>query len=235
MSAATEQLEQRSDAWREARVGCVTASGVGDLVKQNKNGSWSAKRANYLDAVVAERMTGKPQDWKEVWSLTQRAELEPEARACYTFYTGNECQVVGFVQHPTIEMAGASPDGLIGDDGMLEIKCLDPKNHLKLFEGDESIVQEYMPQMVFGMACTKRHWCDFESYCPTMKDEELRSYIHRVPRNEKAILDLEKSVKDFLAEVDAKVERIKAAMMGRSPLELTLAKSINHLEKSHVV
>lgn len=211
---ATEELEQRSEAWREARVGCVTASGVGDIVKQNKNGSWSAKRANYLDAIVAERMTGKPQDWKEVWSLTQRSEMEPEARACYTFYTGNEVQLVGFVQHPSIPWAGASPDGLINDDGMLEIKCLDAKNHIKLIEGDESIMYEYLPQMNFGLGCTGRQWCDFLSYCPAMKDEELKSFVRTVHRSEDGISMLESTVREFLAEVEAKVAKVMEKRIG---------------------
>lgn len=234
----TEELEQRSDEWRQARVGCVTASGVGDLVSRNKPkkgqtiGEYSAKRANYFDAIVAERMTGRPQDWKEVWSLTQRSELEPEARDCYTFYTGNEVQLVGFVQHPEIENAGASPDGLITVDGMLEIKCLDPKNHLKLFEGDLSVMYEYLPQMDFGLACTGRQWCDFLSYCPWMKEERFKSFIQRVPRDEQRISSLETSVREFLAEVDAKVQRILATGNGRSVLTQQLEESL--AVESHV-
>lgn len=228
----TEGLIQRSDEWRDARCGCVTASSVSDIVARNKPkkgqtvGEYSARRANYFDAIVAERMTGKPQDWKEVWSLTQRSELEPEARDCYSFYSGNEVQLVGFVQHPKIGNAGASPDGLIDADGMLEIKCLDPKNHLKLFEGDESIMREYLPQMDFGLACTGRQWCDFLSYCPWMKEERFKSFIQRVPRNEKRIASLEISVEEFLAEVDAKIGRLLAIAAGKTPLEVVLEKSL---------
>lgn len=204
----TALLEQRSEEWRLARCGSVTASKVADIVRTNKNGSFSAKRQNYFDLLVAERLTGRPQDWKEVRSLTERAELEPDARACYTFYTGRECQIVGFIQHPTIVNAGCSPDALVGDSGMLEIKCLDPANHVKLLAGDESVLMEYLPQMHFGLACTERQWCDFLSYCPAMKDEDLKSYIRRVPRADEGIAMLENSVREFLAEVDNRVAEI---------------------------
>lgn len=210
MSGDALNFEQRSIEWRMARVGCVTASKVADIVRTNQNGKFSAKRASYFDMIVAERMTGKPQDWKEVRSLTERADMEPEARACYTFYTGEEVTLVGFIQHPTIENAGASPDGLIGDDGMLEIKVLDPANHVKLLAGDESVMHEYLPQMQFGMACAGRAWCDFLSYCPTMKDAALKDFRRRVPRDDKNIAELEFEVERFLACVDEKVQALKS-------------------------
>lgn len=204
----TAQLEQRSLDWRMARCGAVTASKVGDIIKTNQNGKFSAKRANYFDAILAERMTGKPQDWKEVASLTARADMEVDARACYTFYTGTACDLVGFVQHPTIPNAGASPDAILGQDGMLEIKCLDPANHIKLLSGDASVMHEYLPQMQFGLACTERAWGDFMSFCPTMKDEGHRKFIRRVLRDDPNIAAIESAVRTFLAEVDRQVEAL---------------------------
>lgn len=209
----TTQLEQRSEEWRLARTGSVTASRVADLIKMNKNGSFSAKRAAYFNELVAERITKRPQDWKEIRSLTERAELEPDARACYTFYTGLEVDVVGYVKHPTIENAGASPDGLIGTDGMLEIKCLDAANHVRLLSGDDSVMFDYLPQVHFGMACTGRLWCDFVAFNPTMP-EDMKLYRRRIPRDKDCITGLEAAVKQFLSEVDARVKEILSFRVG---------------------
>jgi hypothetical protein len=204
----TAELEQRSLEWRMARCGAVTASKVSDVIKTINGGkAYSAKRANYLDMIVAERITGKPQDWKEVKSLTDRAEMEPDARACYSFYTGNEVSLVGFVQHPSIERAGASPDGIVRRSGMIEIKCLDAGNHLKLFSGDDSVMLEYLPQVHFGMACTGRKWCDFVAFNPTMP-EEIKMFRRRIERDEKVIAAIESEVRKFIAEVDTRVAHI---------------------------
>lgn len=203
----TTQLEQRSEAWRDARCGSVTASRVADLVKMNQNGKFSAKRATYFNELVAERITKHPQDWKEIRSLTERAELEPDARACYTFYMGLEVDVVGYVKHPVIENAGASPDGTVGQDGMVEIKALDAANHVRLISGDDSVMFDYLPQVHFGMACTGRKWCDFVAFNPTMP-EDMKLYVRRIPRDKDCITQLETAVKQFLTEVDSRVKEI---------------------------
>jgi hypothetical protein len=205
----TETLEQRSDEWRQARVGCVTASRVGDIVKTISNGkAYSAKRLNYFNELVAERVTGKPQDWKEIRSLNDRADLEPDARDCYTFYTGNEVRLAGLIKHPTILNAAASPDGLVKKTGGVEIKVLDSANHLKLFgDGPESVIYDYLPQVHFNMACTGRKWWDFVGFNPHMP-EELKIFIQRVSRDDAVIEQLETAVKEFLAEVDAKVSKL---------------------------
>lgn len=221
----TTQLEQRSEEWRLARTGCVTASRVGDLIKTIKSGNFSAKRANYFNEIVAERITGRPQDWKEIKSLTDRAEMEPDARACYLFYTGSEVETVGFVPHPAIERAGASPDGLIRTDGMIEVKCMDATNHIRLVSGDDSVMDEYLPQVYFGMACTGRTWCDFVAFNPTMP-EELKLFVRRFERDEKEITRIEAGVIAFLAEVDARVNQILARTRGESPLVNALEASL---------
>src|SRR6266576_4528300 len=205
----TEELLQRSPEWRQSRAGHVTASKVGDLLKTNRNGAYSAKRANYFDLIVAERVTGKPQDWKEIRSLEERAKLEPAARAWYTLMTGNDVEEVGFIKHPTIEFSGASPDGLLKKSGGLEIKCLDAGNHLKLFSEDTriAVLTEYLPQVHFGMACTGRKWWDLIAFNPTMP-ESMRMFRQTIKRDEKIIAAIELAVREFLAEVDAKVRRI---------------------------
>jgi hypothetical protein len=211
----TADLVQRSDEWRMARVGHVTASKVGHIVKMNQNGKASKKRADYLDLVVAERLTGQPQDWQEIRSLEERAKLEPEARGWYSLMTGNDVDEVGFIKHPTIEFAGASPDGTIRRAGGLEIKCLDAKNHLKLFFANmrDSVLEEYLPQVHFNMACTGRKWWDLISYNKTVREERMRMFRLTIKRDEEVIRLLESAVIDFLAEVDEKVKQIQAGAL----------------------
>lgn len=215
---------QRTPEWRVARCGKATASRVADVIARTKTG-WGAARKHYMDAVVAERITGRPQDWKEVRSLTDRADMEPDARDCYMFYTGNEVEIVGFIDHPSIPNAGASPDGLVESDGMIELKCLDAGNHLKLISGDDSVMLEYLPQVDFGIACTEREWCDFVAFNPSMP-EEMKLFVKRIERDDKRIAALETSVIEFLAEVDRRVRHIQAIASGKSEITADLEASI---------
>jgi hypothetical protein len=205
-------LTQRTRDWFQARCGFATASKAFDITTRNKNGAWSAKRTNYLYHVVAERLTGFPQGMRYVRSLEERSDLEPEARRAYAFYFDRDIREVGFIHHPTIEKAGASPDGYIEHDGLLEIKALDAAQHIKLLEegpAAQDILDEYWPQVDFGMSCTDKSWCDFVSYCPFMKDEELRLYVRTRHRDENRIIILDDMVKEFLEEVDAKADQIR--------------------------
>lgn len=212
----TELTEQRSVEWRMARVGFCTASKVYDVIARNKPkkgqeaGEYSAKRSNYFDTLVAERLTGKPQDWKEVRSLTERADLEPDARACYSFYTGNEVREAGFIKHPRIAFAGCSPDGLIGNAGGMEIKALDAARHRKLFGPTrDAVMLEYLPQVHFNMSCTGRLWWDFVGFNPNMP-EALKLFVHRVPRDDEMIVMLDTAVIEFLAEIEAELAPLMA-------------------------
>ena len=216
-------MEQGTAEWREARCGKVTASHIGDVMARTKTG-WGAARKHYLNKLVAERITGQPSAQKSVASLDRRLEMEPEARIAYEFYTDNEVTEVGFIDHPTIPNAGASPDGLIGDDGGLEIKCCDSAQHLEMLT--TGIVDpDYLKQCYFGMACTGRKWWDFESFDPLMP-EEMKVYVKRIPRDETKIAEIESAVIQFLSEVDLRVEQVMAAMKGKSALEVTLEKSL---------
>jgi len=146
---------------------------------------------------------------RRIKSLDDRADLEPEARAAYAFYTDNEIEMVGFIPHPTIEFAGASPDVLVNSDGMLELKCFDAANHHKLFTGDLAPFEDYLPQVHFGMACTGRKWCDLVAYCPIMP-EELKLFRQPITRDDDLIARLEEMVSEFLVEVAAKVESVRS-------------------------
>jgi putative phage-type endonuclease len=223
-------MEQRTDEWWSARRGKITASRIGDVVARNQPkkgqsvGDWSARRNNYLAEKVAERITGKNRDRRKVASLDHRVELEPDARAEYEFYYEAEIQVVGFIDHPRIPMAGASPDGLVGDEGGVEIKCCDAEGHIEIIK-HEFIAPDYLYQIHFNMACTDRMWWDFIAFNPDMPPDG-RLFVKRVERDETIISWIEDCVIEFNAEVDRKVEEALAAMRGSTVLETQLAASL---------
>lgn len=220
-------MEQHTQKWWDDRRGKATASRMGDLTRKLKRGGWGADRDNYLREKVAERVTGRNRDRKKVASLDHRLELEPDARAEYEFCYECEVTTVGFIDHPRIPNAGASPDGLVGSEGGLEIKCLDSQGHIDLILAG-GIDEDYVLQCLFGMACTGRQWWDFVAYCPEMPPEG-RLWVQRVERDEAKIADLESAVIEFLAEVDEKVAQVKSLMRGSTPLEQALESSIASL------
>jgi hypothetical protein len=225
-------MEQNTPEWFAAKCGKVSASHIAEVMARTQKG-WGAPRKHYMDKLVAERLTGQCVQ-KSVASLDRRLELEPEARTAYEFYSDNPVEQVGFIDHPAIPNAGASPDGLISFDGGLEIKCLDTAQHIETMTTG-IIDKGYIYQCQFGIACTEREWWDFASYDPLMP-EELKLYVQRVPRNDTLIAEIETAVIQFLSEADEKVERVKALMSGKSPLTAALESSIALVsEKSNVV
>jgi hypothetical protein len=206
-----EDLIQRSPEWWAHRAAKVTASRVVDVIARNKPrkgqtaGDYTAARATYMKLIVAERLSGAPQgNGRVVRSLDERAALEPLARAAYEFDQVVDVRIVGFIDHPRIEFAGCSPDGLVGADGMVEFKVLDGAQHCELIQTG-NIEAEYLAQMQFGLACSERAWCDFASYCPTMR-EEHKLWVRRIHRDDLIISQMEDEVKSFLAEVRQKLD-----------------------------
>lgn len=226
-------MQQHSAEWWAIRCGRVTASRIGDLMARNQPrkgqtvGDWSAKRNNYLAEKVAERITGKPRDRKRVRSLDERLDLEPDARAAYEFYNDCVVDLVGFVEHPRIPFAGASPDGLVGADGGIEIKCCDAEKHLEIVTA-EAIDPAYLYQCYFNMACTEREWWDFTAFNPEMP-EELKSWVKRIDRDEIMIASIEKEVIEFLAEVDLRVAQVRGMVENKTPLSVALESSLDSL------
>lgn len=199
---------QGSPEWHALRCGKVTASRVADVVAKTKTG-WGAGRANYMAELIAERLTGEPAEKFTNAAMSWGTEKEPEARMAYAFRTDANVVEVGFEPHPTIAMSGASPDGLVDAFGLVEIKCPNTATHIETLLG--SIVPgKYMTQMLWQMACTGRAWCDFVSFDPRMP-EEMRLFIKRVPRDEGRIAELERDVREFIAELDAKVAALTAS------------------------
>lgn len=194
------------DEWLARRIGKVTASKLGDLMARTKSG-WGAGRANYMGALIAERLTGQKAETFQSAAMLHGIETEPEAIAAYEFFTGNEVTPSDFVEHPTIEMAGASPDGLVGADGLIEVKCPQVATHIDFLLG-KSIDNKYVLQMQFQMACTGRAWCDFASY-QTAMPESLRLKVTRVNRDDKAIAELEHEIPVFMSELVSKLEALE--------------------------
>lgn len=198
-------MDQRSAEWFAARLGRVTASRVADVLAVTKSGP-SASRANYAAELVVERLTGNPTETFSNAAMQRGTDLEPAARDCYVFASGNAVTEIGFVVHPAISMSGASPDGLVGTDGLIEIKCPGTAKHIDTLL-QAKIDDRYIKQMQWQMACTGRAWCDFVSYDPRLP-EELQLAIHRIERDADLIATMEASVSAFLTDIQTTVGRL---------------------------
>ena len=202
-----DNIEQRTDDWFTARLGKVTASSLHKVLARTKTG-YGADRANYLTQLVLERVTNSKAEGyvnaEMQWGLDQ----EPFARAAYEAHTGVLVDEIGFMPHPTIEMSGASPDGLVGDSGMVEIKCPSSKTALECWLSDDPVESKYFAQMQWQMACAGRDWCDYVVFDPRMP-QKAQLFIYRVNRDNEWLATTEKEVVKFLAEVDAKVAALR--------------------------
>lgn len=199
------EVEQRTDEWFAARIGKVTASRVADVIAKTKTG-YSATRDNYMAQLVCERLTGQKGESFTNAAMQHGTETEPLARLSYEVAQNVLVDEVGFVPHPSIEMAGASPDGLVGDDGLLEIKCPNTATHIETLLS-QTVPGKYNTQMQFQMACTGRKWCDFVSFDNRLP-AELQLFVKRVPRDDEFIKQIEAEIVQFLAELDDKINKL---------------------------
>jgi putative phage-type endonuclease len=204
--------DQGTEGWFEDRLGRVTASRLADVLAKTKTG-YSASRTNYMTQLVLERITGQKGESFTNSAMAWGTEQEPFARAAYEAHTGQMVEEVGFVPHPAIEAAGASPDGLVGDDGMVEIKCPSSSTALECWltqsQGGNPIDAKYYAQMQWQMRCADRSWCDYVVFDPRMP-AKAQLFIVRVERNADWLKVAESEVTSFLAEVDAKVTALKS-------------------------
>ena len=198
-------MEQKSPEWFAARCGRVTASRMADVCARTKSG-YGAARANYMAELVVERLTGKPTEGFTNAAMQWGTDQEPFARDAYSAKTGELVTEVGFVNHPRIENAGASPDGIVGT-GLVEIKCPNTASHIEYLMSKEP-PQKYYYQMQWQMACAMAEFCDWVSYDPRMP-QELQLLIVRIYRDEDCIKMLETEVEAFLKELDTKVTVLK--------------------------
>jgi putative phage-type endonuclease len=200
-----EIIEQRTDEWFAARIGKVTASRVADVIAKTKTG-YSATRDNYMAQLVCERLTGQKGETFTNAAMQHGTETEPLARLSYEVAQNVLVDEVGFVPHPSIEMAGASPDGLVNDDGLIEIKCPNTATHIETLLS-QTVPGKYNTQMQFQMACTGRKWCDFVSFDNRLP-HELQLFVKRVPRDDEFIKQIEAEIVQFLAELDDKITKL---------------------------
>jgi hypothetical protein len=196
---STAELVQGTPEWLQARCGRATASRYADIAAKIKSGE-AATRKNYKTGIVCERLTGIPVEQFVSKDMERGTCMEPEARAEYEVREGVTVETAGFIEHPSIPMFGCSPDGLIGTDGGLEIKCPKVATHLEWFLARQ-VPPEHRGQLVASLACTRREWWDFVSYCPELP-EHLRYFRYRMIANPQAIELAETEVRQFLAECD---------------------------------
>ena len=198
-------IEQGTDEWFAARIGKVTASRVADVIAKTKTG-YSSSRDNYMAQLICERLTNQKADGFTNAAMQWGTETEPLARLSYEVSQNVLVDEVGFIPHPKILMAGASPDGLVGDNGLLEIKCPNTATHIDTLLS-ETVPGKYNTQMQFQMACTDREWCDFVSFDNRLPTE-LQLFVKRVPRDNVFIRLIEGEIVQFIAELDDKINKL---------------------------
>lgn len=197
---------QGSPEWLAERMGKVTASRVADVLARTKSGA-SASRANYSAQLVCELLTGKPSESFTNAAMERGTELEPFARDAYCQHRGELVEQCGFLLHPTIADLGASPDGLVGADGLVEIKCPGAAAHIETLQS--GIPSKYIAQVQTQMMVTGRAWCDFASFHPDFPDH-LRLSVHRIDADPACHDLIETAVGEFMAEVRATVAKLQA-------------------------
>jgi putative phage-type endonuclease len=215
-------MEQRTEEWLRARAGRVTSTGVADVLRVRKDGKPSDLRQTYLGRIVAERMTGQPiengfQSAAMMWGVEQ----EPAAKGAYSALTGAHIDEEGLVEHPVLNYASCSPDGLVSqidtfdadftkitttENGCIEVKCPNTATHIQTLL-TEKVKPDYIHQMNWIMACTGSDWCDFISFDPRMPIED-QLFVKRFERDQEAIRDMETKVSMFLEEVDQTIAKI---------------------------
>jgi hypothetical protein len=228
-SSTSTDGEQRTDDWRQARAGSVTGTGFQHVMAfSKKDGKELKARQDYRMQLLSERITGMPAPEINAAALSWGKENEEAARLAYEMYKAAQgepvyVESVGFQQHPEIDWLGTSPDGLVGEHGMIEIKCpWNTANHLLTIISaskalahallgtnpeDVKIVPvppEHMPQIQGNLWVLDRQWCDFVSYDPRVP-EHLQLYVYRVERDDAYIEKLKAETLKFLDEVESNV------------------------------
>lgn len=202
--------EQGSEDWFAARCGKVTASKISDIMARTKSG-YSASRANYMAQLIAERLTGTVAESYTNSAMQWGKDQEANAAAMYAFMRDCDLTTVGLALHPTIDMSAASPDRLVGSDGIVEIKCPNTATHLDTLLG-ASIDGKYIKQMQWQMVCCERAWCDFVSYDPRLP-AEMQLHVERVNRDNGMISEIEAEVRKFLDELNDKEAALRSRYM----------------------
>lgn len=203
-------MEQLSKEWFSHRLGRVTASRISDVMAKTRSGP-AASRKNYMAHLLCERLTGRQEDGYTNAAMQRGIDLEPVARMAYEMIEDVDVREIGFVDHPAIAMSGASPDGLVGAHGLLEIKCPNTAAHIDFLRSGQPDGR-YILQMQWQMECTRRDWCDFVSFDDRMP-EPLSYKCVRIEKDDKLIDSITGEVILFLQELDA----LEAELRGMMP------------------
>jgi len=199
-------MEQQTNEWFTARLGKVTASRVADVIAKTKTG-YSSSRDNLMAQLICERLTGQKGESFTNAAMEWGTQTEPLARSAYENARNRLVKEVGFINHPRIEMSGASPDGLVAENGLVEIKCPNTATHIDtLLSG--KVPTKYITQMQWQMLCCQRKWCDFVSFDNRLP-EHLQLFVQEVKFDPEYCAMLEKEVVLFLTELDNKVAKLK--------------------------
>ena len=198
--------DQGSSVWHQARLGCITASRIAEVVARTKSGYGAARQA-YMRQLLAERLTGLVAEVYINAAMRWGTDMEPDAVAAYEEATGVATELVGFLSHPAIAYAGASPDRLVGDEGLLEVKCPASATHIDTLLSGE-VPERYVLQMQWQMACSGRAWCDFVSFDPRMP-EDYAFFVTRVRRDEECIAWLEDETRRFIGEIEQRLDDLE--------------------------
>jgi putative phage-type endonuclease len=202
---------QGSEAWFEARRGKVTSSGIAAVLSKGRNGGIPLTRNSYMDDLIAERMLGRTMDSFENEAMRWGSACEAEARTFYALTRDVDVQEVGFKDHPTIPMAGASLDGLVGEDGFVEFKCPTTTTHLETWRKNAVPSLYRRAQIPWEAACyPERKWADFCSYDPRIEDRSKRLFVKRVIIDRAEVGAIEDAVRNFLIEMGPIEERVRA-------------------------
>jgi putative phage-type endonuclease len=196
----TTLIEQRSPEWYAARCGSLGASDLGDALTRTKTG-WGATREAVMTRLLIERLMGQTIQSFVTRAMQEGIDREPEARRAYCFFRDIDVAEAGLYRHPDIDGTHASPDGLIGDVGLVEIKCPQPPAHLKVLRSGGA-PQHYMAQVQWQLACTGREWCDFVSYQPQFP-AAMQLVVRRIERDDRLIGELARQVLEFLEELES--------------------------------
>jgi putative phage-type endonuclease len=203
----TENIEQRSPEWFAARCGSLGASQIADAVATLKdNKTPAATSANLVAKLVIERLTGVQEEGFKSGPMQWGIDNEDGARRAYEAATGEFVVEAGLYKHPTIAGTHASPDGLVNDDGLIEIKCPNSATHIGTLKGNP-VATQYVYQMQWQMACTGRQWCDFVSFDPRFP-EHLQLFVKRFERDDKLLAELEAKVSAFLTRVESDLDAL---------------------------
>ena len=206
-SSDMTHIPQGSDEWLMARCGKITASKVAEVLAMTKTGP-SERRTKYMWQLVAERLTG---DFTRTYTndaMLWGIENEPVAREFYEALHDVQVEQVGLYVHPRFDFAAASPDGLVGEDGLLEIKCLTTVNHIRSIY-DNQPPKDYLPQVHWQMACTGRKWCDLTLFDPRVP-LSMQLHTFRIHRDDSEIERIEDAVLNFNNEIEAVITHLRS-------------------------